>query len=151
MILGYNIFTIFVLFILIDAKFYPKFSLNLTYYISQHKSFLLWFFNCFYFCQDSTSTSKFLVLIVLFSLNCLQLRRFKAKCCRYFSSLDFCELIREKFDGFLSFILHALFYVMILIYSSLHVVFFLNLKVLSYIISFIYAFCKHKILAYYRF
>ena len=76
MILGFNIFSIFILFILIYAKLFSNFSLNLTYYISKHKCFLLSFFNCFYFCQvfkiawvinqtDSTSTFKFLVLTVL--------------------------------------------------------------------------------------
>ena len=82
---------------------------------------------CFYFCQflkivwviiqtDSTSTSNFLVLIVLFSLKCLQLTKFRAKCYRYFISLEFCEHIREKCDEFLNFILHALFHTVILIY-----------------------------------
>ena len=152
-ILGFNIFTIFILFILLSylLKFYTNFSVNLT--------FILWFFNCFYFCKvfeitwvinqiDSTSTSKFLDLIVLFSLNCPQLTRFKAKSYRYFISLDFCELIREKLDEFLSFILHALFYTVILIYFSLNVVSFLNLKIFAYIFSYMCAFCKHKILAY---
>ena len=146
MILGFNIFRIFVLFIPIYAKFYTNFSLNLTYYISRHKSFLLWFFNCFYFCQifkiawvinqlDSTSTFKFLVLIVLFCIKCLQLSRFKAKCYRFFISLEFSQLIREKCVEFRSFILHALFYTVILIYFSLHVVLSLNLKIFSHIIK----------------
>ena len=81
-------------------------------------------------------------MIVLLSLNCLLLRRCKAKCYRYFISLDFCELIWKTFDEFLCFILHALFYTVILIYSSLHVVFSLkNLRVLSCIFSYMYAFC----------
>ena len=57
--------------------------------------FLLWFFNYFYLCQvfkiawvinqtDPTSTSKFLVFIVRFSMKCLQLTWFKAKCYRCF-------------------------------------------------------------------
>ena len=152
-ILGLNIFAIFILFTLIYAKFYTNFSVNLTYYIS------LWFFNCFYFCNilkitwvinqiDFTSTSKFLVLIVFFSLNCPQLTTFKARYYRHFIGLNFCELIWEKFDEFLSFILHALFCAVILIYSSLNVVSFLNLKMFSYIFSYMCAFCKHKILAY---
>ena len=107
MILGFNIFRIFILFILIYAKFYTNFSLNKTFYINQHRCFLLWFLNCFCFCQvfktarimnhtDFASTPKFLVLIVLFYIKCLQLTRFKVKCYRYFISLEFCELIREK-------------------------------------------------------
>ena len=114
-------------------------------------------FQLFYLCQvfkiawainqtEFTSTFKFLVLIVLFSIKCLQLTRFKAKCYRYFISLEFCELIRDKCDEFPSFILHTLFYTSILIYSSLYVVFFLNLKVFLYIFGYIYVFCKHKIL-----
>ena len=47
-----DLFSIFVVFILIYAKFCTNFSLNLTYYISQHEWFLLWFFNCLYFCKD---------------------------------------------------------------------------------------------------
>ena len=146
MILGFNIFRIFILFILIYAKFYTNFSLNKTFYINQHRCFLLWFLNCFCFCQvfktarimnqtDFASTPKFRVLIVLFYIKCLQLTRFKVKCYRYFISLEFCELIREKCGEFPSFILHALFYTVILIYSSLHVVFFLNLKFFSYFFS----------------
>ena len=129
MILGLNIFSSFILSILIYAKFYTNFSLSLTYYISQHKCFLFWFFDCFYFCQvfkiawviyqvDSTSTFKFLVLIILFRIKCLQLSRFKVKCYSYCISLEFCELIREKCDEFLSFILHVLFYTKILTYFS---------------------------------
>ena len=117
MILGVKIF---ILFILIYAKFYTKFILILTYNITQHKCFLLWLFNCFYFCQvlknvwkinqiDSTFIFKFLILIVLFGIKSLQLSRLKAKCYIYFISLEFCELIREKCDEFLSFILNALF------------------------------------------
>ena len=143
MIWIFNVLGIFILFILIYAKFYTNFSSNLTYYISQHKCILLWFFNCSYFCQffkidwlinqtDSTFTLKFLVLIVLFCIwiKCLQSSGLKAKCYWYFISLEFCELIREKCDEFLSFILHALLYFVILIYFSLHVVFSLNSKIL---------------------
>ena len=89
---------------------------------------------CFYFCQvfkiawviiqtGSTFNFRFLVLIALFCMKCLQLSRLKAKCCRYFISLEFCELIRKKCDEFLSFILHAIFYITILIYFSSNVVF----------------------------
>ena len=123
--------------------------MNLTYYISQYKCFLQWFFNCFCFSQvfkiayvinqtDSASTSKIPVLIVLSSVKCRQLSRFKAKCYKDFISLELCELIREKCDECLSFILHALFNIVILIYSSLNVAFSLNLKVCSYIFSYIY-------------
>ena len=104
-ILGFNIFSIFILFILIYAKFYTKFSLNLTYNITQHKCFLLWLFNCFYLCQvfkiawiinptDSTFSLKFLIFIILFCIKCLQLPRLKVKCYIYFISLEFCEHIR---------------------------------------------------------
>ena len=97
---------------------------------------------------DSNPTFKFLVLVVLFCIKCLQLSRFKVKCYRYFSSLEFCELIREKCDEFLSFILHALFYTVNLTYFSLHVFFSLNLKIFSHIFSYIYAFCNHKVLTF---
>ena len=70
MVLGFNSFSIFILLILIYAKFYTKFSLNLTCNITWHKCFLLWLFNCFYICQifkiawiidqkNSTFTFKF--------------------------------------------------------------------------------------------
>ena len=36
-ILSFNTFGIFILFILIDAKFYTNFSFNLKYHISEHK------------------------------------------------------------------------------------------------------------------
>ena len=118
--------------------------------------------NCFYFCQvfkiawvinqiDPTFTFKLLALIVLFCIKCLQLSRLKAKCYRYFTSLELCELIREKCDEFLSSILHALFYIAILIYFSLHVVFSLNLKIFSHIFGYIYAFCNHKVLTFLSF
>ena len=121
---------------------------------------LLWFFNCFYFCQVlkiawvvnqtySTSTFKFLVLIVLFCIMCLQLSIFKVKCYRYFISLEICELIGEKCDEFLSFILHVLFYTRILSCFSLHVLFSLNLKILSHIFSYVYGFCNHKVLTFF--
>ena len=116
--------------------------------MSQHKCILLQFCNCFYFCQvfktawvinrtDSTSTFKFLVLIVLFCIKCLQLSRFKAKCCRYFNIPEFCELIRVKRDEFLSFILYALFYTVILTHLPLNVVFSLNLNFFSHFFSYI--------------
>ena len=153
MILGFNIFCIFILFIWVYAKFYTKFSLNLTYNITQHKCFLLWLFNCFCFCQDfklQTFTFKFLILIILFCIKCLQLSRLKAKCYIYFISLEFCELTRENCDEFLSFILNALFYIAILNYFSLHALFSLTLKIFSHTFSFIYAFCNHKV-SFYRF
>ena len=142
-IFGFNIFSTFIFFILIYEKFYTNFSLKFTYYISQHKCFLLWFFNCFYFCQvfkitwlinqtDSTSTSIFLVFIVLLCIKCLKLSRFKAKCYRYFISPEFCKLIREKCGEFLSFIFHALFYT----------------DIFSYIFSYTYTFCNHKVLIF---
>ena len=133
-ILDFNIFRIFILFILIYAKFYTKFSLNLTYNITQHKCFLLWLFNCFYLCQvfkiartinqtDSIFNFKSLILIILFCIKCLQLPRLKAKYYRYFTNLEFRELIRENCGKFLGFILNALFYIAIMIYFSLHAVF----------------------------
>ena len=142
MILGFNIFSIFILSILIYAKFYTKFSLNLRYNITQHKCLLLWLFNCCHF--------KFHILIVLFCIKCLQLPRLKAKSYIYFISLEFCELIRENCDEFVSFILNALFYIAILIYFSLHAVFLLTLKFFSHI-SFIYAFCNRKVLMFLSF
>ena len=116
MILGFNVFSVFILFTLIYVKFYINFCFKLTYYIS---CFSLWLFNCFYLCQvfkiawvtnhkSSASTSKFIDLIDLFSTKSLQLTKFKVKCCRHFISLEFSELIREKHDEFLSFMLHAL-------------------------------------------
>ena len=35
----------------ISSKFYTNFSMKLTYYMSQHKCFLLWFYNYFYLYQ----------------------------------------------------------------------------------------------------
>ena len=67
---------------------------------------------------------------------CLQLSMFKAKDYRYFISLEFCELIRERCDEFLSSILHALFFTVILIYSLLHVLFSFNLKNFSIFLIF---------------
>ena len=130
MILGFNSFSIFILFILIYANLYTKFSLNLIYNISQHKCFFLWLFKCFYLCQvfkvtwiinqtDSTFTFRFLILIILFCIKCLPLPRLKAKCYIYFISLEFRELIGENCDEFLSFISNALFYIVILMYFSL--------------------------------
>ena len=154
MILGFNIFSIFIQFILIYAKFYTKFSLNLTYNITQHKCFLLSPFNCFYICQifkiawiisqkGSTFTFKFLISIILICIKCLQLSRLKVKCYIHFISIKICELIRENCDEFPTFILSALFYIVILIYFSLHAVFSLTLKTFSHIFSFIYTFCNH--------
>ena len=121
MILGFNIFSIFILLILTYAKLYTKFSLKLTYNITQRKCFLLWLFNCFYICQvskialiinqtDTTFTFKVRILIIVFCIKCLQLLRIKAKFYIYYINLEFCELIRENCDGFLSFILNTLFY-----------------------------------------
>ena len=53
-----------------------------------------------------------------------------------------------SFDEFLNSILHALFYTVILIHSSLHVAFSLNLKFFSYIFSYMYAFYNHIILTF---
>ena len=80
-----------------------------------------------------------------------QLSRRKVKCYIYFISLQLCELTREKFDEFLSFILNALFYIAIQIYFSLHAVFSLTLKIFSHIFSFIYAFFNHKVLTFLSF
>ena len=98
--------------------------------------------------SDSTCTLKFLTLIVLFSIKRLELANLKAQCYGSFISLEFCELIREKGDKFLSFIMHAFFYSVILIYFLLVDVFSRSLKVFSYIFSYIYAFCNDKILAF---
>ena len=87
-------------------------------------------------------------MILLFCIKCLQLPRLEAKCYIYFISLEFCELIRENCDEFLSFILNAMFCIAILIYISLHAVFSLTLKIFSHIFSFIYAFCNHKVLTF---
>ena len=87
-------------------------------------------------------------MIVLFCKKCLQLSRFKVKFYSYFISLEFCVLIREKCDELLSFILHALFYTKILTYFSLHVLFSLHSKNFSHILSYIYAFCNHKVLKF---
>lgn len=73
---------------------------------------------------------------------------FKATFYKYFTSLEFCELIKEKCDEFLSFILHPLFHTVILIYSSLHVVFFLNLKFFHIDLVIKMFFCEQKILAF---
>ena len=97
---------------------------------------------------DSTFTFKFLILIILFCIECLQLPRLKAKCYIYFISLEFNELIKENSDEFLSFILNALFYIVILIYFSLHAAFSFTLKTFSHIFSFIYAFCNHEVLTF---
>ena len=79
-------------------------------------------------------------------MKCLQLPRLKAKCYIYLISPEVCELIREKCDEFLSFILNVLFYIAILIYFSSHAVFSLTLKIFSHIFSFTYAFCHRKVL-----
>ena len=103
---------------------------------------------CFYLCQvfkiasvtnhtSSTYTSKFLDLIDLFSTKCLLLTKFKAKCYRYFIRLAFCELIRVKRDEYLSFILYAFFYTVILTHLPLNVVFSLNLNFFSHFFSYI--------------
>ena len=113
---------------------------------------------CFYFCQvfktvwvinqaDSTSTFKFFVLIVLLCIKW----RFKVKCCRYFISLEFCELIWEKCDEFFSFILNVLFYTKVMTYFSLHLLFSLNSKIWSCIFSYLYAFCNHEVLTFLSF
>ena len=121
----------------------------------QHKYFLLWFFILMFFIfkivwvisqTDPTSTSKFLVFILLLSIKYLQLKKFTAKSYIYFISLEFCEPIRENCDELLSFILHGLFYTVILMYSSLHIVFLLSLKVFSCVFNHTYAFCKYKTL-----
>ena len=90
---------------------------------------------------------KTLLLLSNFScIKCLQLSRLKAKCYRHFISIKISKLIRENCDEFLSFILNALFYIVILIYFSLHAMFSLTLKTFSHIFSFIYTFCNHKVL-----
>ena len=69
--------------------------------------FFIWFFNCFYLCQafkitwvinqnNFISATKFLFLIGLNSVKCLQLTKFKVKSYRYFINLEFCESIRKK-------------------------------------------------------
>ena len=92
---------------------------------------------------------KTLLLLSNFScIKCLQLSRLKAKCYRHFISIKISKLIRENCDEFLSFILNALFYIVILIYFSLHAMFSLTLKTFSHIFSFIYTFCNHKVLTF---
>ena len=63
-----------------------------------------------------------------------------------FISLESCDLIMEKCDEFLSFILHALFYAVILIYFSLNVVLSLNLIFFSYFFNYLDIFFDHKVL-----
>ena len=70
---------------------------------------------------DSTSTLKFLALIVLFCIKCLQLPRFKAKCCRYFNSLEICFLLIQIFSH-----IFPVIYIYIYIYA------FFNHKVLTF-------------------
>ena len=76
-ILGFNIFSLFTLFTLIYAKHYTIFSLKLMFYMNQKKCFYYGLLIVFVFAKkislviyqmDYTSTLKFLVLIVLFSI-----------------------------------------------------------------------------------
>ena len=103
------IFVFIVLSIFSFIKCYTNLSRNLTNYINQHKYFLLWFFNCFYLCQVIktawiinrkifTFDTKFIFLIGLSSVKCLQLTKFKVKCYRCFINLKFSESIRKKCD-----------------------------------------------------
>ena len=100
MILVFNIFSIFNLITLTYTKCYTNLSRNLTNYINQQKYFMIWFFNCFYLCQvikiawiinrkNFTFATKFIFLIGLISIKCLQSTKFKVKCYRYFMSFLF--------------------------------------------------------------
>ena len=121
--------------------------------------FLLWFLTVFNLCQvfkaawvinqiEYTSSSKFLVLVIILSIKCLQLTKFKSRCYKYFINLDFCELIKEKCEEVVSLILNTLFSTAIPIYSSVHVLFFLNSKVFSYSFSYIVPFVRIKYLLF---
>ena len=105
MILAFNICSVFNLITLIYMKCYANLSRRLTNHINQHRSFLFWFFNCFYLCQvfkvawvinqkNFTSATKFLFLTSLISVKFLQSTKFKVKCYRFFINLEFCESIR---------------------------------------------------------
>ena len=111
MILVFNIFSIFNLITLTYTKCYTNLSRNLTNYINQQKYFLIWFFNCFYLCQvikiawiinrkNFTFATKFIFLIGLISIKCLQSTKFKVKCYRCFINLKFSESIRNKCDEY---------------------------------------------------
>ena len=105
MILAFNIFGILILITLTFMKCYINLSRNLTNYINQ-QIFLLCFFNCFYLCKviknawiinrkNFTFATKFVFLVGLISVKCLQSRKFKIKCYRYFLNLKFSESIRK--------------------------------------------------------
>ena len=111
MILAFNIFSIFTLITLTYTKCYTNLSRNLTNYINQQKYFLIWFFNCFYLCQiikiawitnrkNFTFATKFIFLIGLISIKCLQSTKFRVKCYKCFISSKFSETIRKKCDEY---------------------------------------------------
>ena len=113
MILAFNIFSIFNLITLTYMKCYTNLSRSLTNYMNQHKYSLLWFFNCSYPCQvikiswvmnrkNFTSATKFIFLIGLISVKCLQSAKSKVKCYRYFINSRFSEFIRKTYDEYLS-------------------------------------------------
>ena len=103
MILLFNIFSIFNLITLTYMRCYTNLSRNFTNYINQHKYFLLKFFNCFYLCQviktawiinrkNFTFATKFIFLIGLVSVKCLQSTKLKVNGSVYIAirSYQFC-------------------------------------------------------------
>ena len=109
MILVFNIFSIFNLITLSYMNCYTNLRRNLTNFINQHKYFSLWLFNCFYLCQvikmawiinqkNFSFATRFIFLIGLISVRCLQSAKFKVKCYRYFIGLKFPESIRKTCD-----------------------------------------------------
>ena len=106
MILVFNIFSIFNLITLTYPKCYTNLSRNLKNYINQQKYFLIWFYNCFYLCQvikfawiinrkNFTFATKFIFLIGLISIKCLQSTKFKVKRYRCFINLKHFRIFRS--------------------------------------------------------
>ena len=111
MILAFNVFCIFNLIALNYMKCYTNLSSSLMNYINQHEYFLLWFLNYFYLCQvikiawiinrkNFTFATKFIFLIGLISVKCLQSPKLKIKCYRCFINSKFSESIRKKCDNY---------------------------------------------------
>ena len=105
------VFSMFNSITLTYMKCCTNLSRNLTNYINQDKYILLWFFNCSYLChvikiawipnqKNFTFATKFIFLIGLISVKCLQSTKFKVKCYRCFINLKFSDSIGKKCDKY---------------------------------------------------
>ena len=72
---------------------------------------MIWFFNCFYFCQvikiawitnrkNFIFATKFIFLIGLISTKCLQSTKFRVKCYKCIISSKISEIIKKKCDEY---------------------------------------------------